>query len=161
MLWLTCPQVYCALSRGAARPASALTLKSLVSVGLRSLSTSSNCFPRHPVHSATRNLILARPAAPLVYRHPAPLYRPSQLARPFSLKSLFTKPERPPPPHIVARISLLEAEANANPHDASKQLDLFRELANTNMKASYEIIISRWERMCDVVRVLFFIGYLV
>ncbi|KAL1717527.1 P-loop containing nucleoside triphosphate hydrolase protein [Schizophyllum commune] len=148
---LASPQVYCALSRGAARPASALTLKSLVSVGLRSLSTSSNCFPRHPVHSATRNLILARPAAPLVYRHPAPLYRqPTQLARPFSLKSLFTKPERPPPPHVVARISLLEAEANANPHDASKQLDLFRELANTNMKASYEIIISRWERMCDV-----------
>ncbi|TRM58661.1 P-loop containing nucleoside triphosphate hydrolase protein [Schizophyllum amplum] len=145
---LASPQVYCALSRGA-RPASSLTA-SLVSVGLRSLSTSA-CFPRYPVHSATRNLILARPTAHIPPRSLPSLYRQSPLTlRPFSLKALWSKGEQPPPPHVVARISLLEAEANTKPRDVGKQLELFRELAQTNMKASYEIIVSRWERMCEV-----------
>ncbi|KAG5342745.1 hypothetical protein C0989_008694 [Termitomyces sp. Mn162] len=92
-------------------------------------------------------------AASLVYRvQPSP---PSVLAlysrRAFSLSYIFSRSPLPqtPPPLVIAHISRLEAEANVNPHDVSKQLALFQALSDTKLKSSYEFMISRWERMCE------------
>lgn len=72
--------------------------------------------------------------------------------RMISLGSIFSsKPERTPTPHVVALITRLEAEANVHPHDVSKQLALFEALIDTNMKSSYELVINRWEKMCEFV----------
>ncbi|KAG6820365.1 hypothetical protein H0H93_001557 [Arthromyces matolae] len=70
--------------------------------------------------------------------------------RPFSLGSIFSRsPQITPSPLVVAHISRLEAEANVSPHDVSKQLALLQALADTKLKSSYDLIISRWERMCE------------
>ncbi|KAF9005647.1 P-loop containing nucleoside triphosphate hydrolase protein, partial [Cyathus striatus] len=54
-----------------------------------------------------------------------------------------------PPPAVVARISWLEADANVFPNDVHRQLALFHALVDTNLASSYEVVISRWERMCE------------
>lgn len=38
-----------------------------------------------------------------------------------------------------------------HPHDVSKQLALFQALLDTKLKSSYDLVISRWERMCEFV----------
>jgi ATP-dependent metalloprotease len=75
-------------------------------------------------------------------------------SRPLSLSSIFSrsKPLQTPSPLVVAHITRLEAEANVHPHDVSKQLALFQALADTKLKSSYDLIISRWERTCEFVR---------
>ncbi|TFK29935.1 ATP-dependent peptidase [Coprinopsis marcescibilis] len=83
-------------------------------------------------------------------RH-SPLLRQVLLQRNISLGSIFAR-QRPPPaptPHVVAHITRLEAEANVHPHDVDRQLDLFEALVDTKMKSSFELVISRWERMCE------------
>ncbi|TEB31311.1 ATP-dependent metallopeptidase Hfl [Coprinellus micaceus] len=71
--------------------------------------------------------------------------------RPLSLGSIFGRPKPAPlpTPHVVAHITRLEAEANVQPHDVAKQVALFDALVATKMKSSYELVISRWERMCE------------
>lgn len=71
-----------------------------------------------------------------------------------SLSSIFSrfKPLQTPSPLVVAHITRLEAEANIHPHDISKQLALFQALADTKLKSSYDLILSRWERTCEFVR---------
>ncbi|KAJ7097931.1 ATP-dependent peptidase [Mycena belliarum] len=72
-------------------------------------------------------------------------------SRQLSLGSLFSRP-RPSPapsPHVVVEISKLEAEADINRHDAPKQITLFQALVSTKFKQSYEVVISRWEKMCE------------
>lgn len=78
--------------------------------------------------------------------------------RPLSLGSIFGRPKPAPlpTPHVVAHITRLEAEANVQPHDVAKQVALFDALVATKMKSSYELVISRWERMCEFVRKGFF-----
>jgi ATP-dependent metalloprotease len=103
----------------------------------------SNLFPQ--VH---------RIPGPLVFqgRHPRFLYQPCS-PRMLSLGSIFsrTRPVAAPTPLVVAHISRLEAEANVHPHDMAKQLALFEALMETNLKSSYELIITRWEKMCEFV----------
>ncbi|KAJ7219269.1 ATP-dependent peptidase [Mycena pura] len=72
-------------------------------------------------------------------------------SRPLSLGSIFSrpKPAAAPSPHVVVEISKLEAEADVNRHDVAKQLSLFQALVSTNFKQSYEVVISRWEKMCE------------
>ncbi|KAG5641287.1 hypothetical protein DXG03_005578, partial [Asterophora parasitica] len=69
------------------------------------------------------------------------------------LGSIFSRsqPLQTPSPLVVAHITRLEAEANVNPHDVSKQLALFQALVDTKLKSSYDLIISRWERMCEFI----------
>ncbi|KIK57837.1 hypothetical protein GYMLUDRAFT_46049 [Collybiopsis luxurians FD-317 M1] len=70
--------------------------------------------------------------------------------RNLSLGSIFSrKSSALPTPAVVANITRLEAEANVHPHDTSKQLVLFDALLDTKLKSSYELIISRWEKMCE------------
>ncbi|KAF9464699.1 ATP-dependent peptidase [Collybia nuda] len=71
--------------------------------------------------------------------------------RALSLGSIFTRsrPTQSPSPLVVAHITRLEAEANIHPHDIVKQLALFQALEDTKLKSSYELIITRWERMCE------------
>ncbi|KAF5365739.1 hypothetical protein D9758_003350 [Tetrapyrgos nigripes] len=74
--------------------------------------------------------------------------RPSN--RFLSLGSIFgSTASKLPSPTVVANITRLEAEANVYPHDVSKQLALFQALINTELKSSYDVIISRWEKMCQ------------
>jgi len=57
----------------------------------------------------------------------------------------------------VAKIARLESEANADPDDISKQLALYQSLIETQVKAGYELVITRWERMCELVNMLAFL----
>ncbi|KAF8212239.1 ATP-dependent peptidase [Mycena galopus ATCC 62051] len=59
------------------------------------------------------------------------------------------KPSPSPSPHVVVEISKLEAEADVNRHDIPKQLSLFQALVSTNLRQSYEVVINRWEKMCE------------
>ncbi|CAL1704748.1 unnamed protein product [Somion occarium] len=76
------------------------------------------------------------------------LFTPIRL---ISLSSIFSprKVTPTPPPSVVAHISTLEADANTHPHDVNRQIALFQALLNTSVKAGYDVIISRWERMCE------------
>ena len=100
----------------------------------------SNLFPK--VHRIPGSL----------FQHPRSLYQPCSL-RMLSLGSIFsrTRPVAAPTPLVVAHITRLEAEANVHPHDMAKQLALFEALLATNLKSSYELIITRWEKMCEFV----------
>jgi hypothetical protein len=74
--------------------------------------------------------------------------------RAFSIGSIFgrgNKPPSTPSPLTVATIAGIEADANANPHDIAKQLTLFQALVDTGVKPGYDIVVSRWERMCTFV----------
>jgi hypothetical protein len=88
---------------------------------------------------------------------PSFLHRPLQLAfvpsRTISLSSIFSsKPSPTPPPHAVAHVAKIEADANAHPYDVEKQLTLFHALSETNIQPGYELVINRWERMSEFVR---------
>jgi ATP-dependent metalloprotease len=52
---------------------------------------------------------------------------------------------------MIANIASIEASADANPHDVEKQVALFNALVDTQVKAGYDVVISRWERMCEFV----------
>ena len=102
----------------------------------------SNLFPQHKI-----------PGSLLFQgRHPRFLYQPCS-HRMLSLGSIFsrTRPVASPTPLVVAHITRLEAEANVHPHDMAKQLVLFEALLETNLKSSFELIITRWEKMCEYV----------
>jgi ATP-dependent metalloprotease len=79
-----------------------------------------------------------------------------------SLGSIFSrsKPVAAPDPHVVAHITRLEAEANVHPHNVAKQLTLFEALLATNLKSSYELVITRWEKMCEFVSSDFLLEHL-
>lgn len=79
-----------------------------------------------------------------------------------SLGSIFSrsKPAAAPTPLVVAHITRLEAEANVYPHDVAKQLALFEALLATNLKSSYELVITRWEKMCEYVSSVFCLEHL-
>ncbi|KAJ7905489.1 ATP-dependent peptidase [Mycena olivaceomarginata] len=104
-------------------------------------------FSRPPFPLGLR--VSLRPSTP---RIPSPT---SQLillhSRHLSLGSIFSrpKPSPSPSPHVVVEISKLEAEADVNRHDVPKQITLFQALVSTNFKQSYEVVISRWEKMCE------------
>lgn len=78
-----------------------------------------------------------------------------------SLGSIFSrsKPIAAPTPLVVAHITRLEAEANVHPHDVAKQLTLFEALLETNLKSSHELVITRWEKMCEFVSTSFFLPH--
>lgn len=82
--------------------------------------------------------------------------RPLQLvliqSRTISLGSIFSSKHSPtPPPHAVAHVARIEADANAHPYDVEKQLALFQALSDTNIQPGYEVTINRWERMTEFV----------
>lgn len=112
--------------------------------------------PRPPLFSST--ILLRTPSIRRFHHnlHTNPqripnLVFPSPTRRLLSVSSLFTrsKPLQTPSPLVVAHITRLEAEANVHPHDVSKQLALFQALADTKLKSSYDLIITRWERTCE------------
>ncbi|TFK76445.1 ATP-dependent peptidase [Pluteus cervinus] len=82
---------------------------------------------------------------------PSPLLLGPHGCRHLSLGSIFNrqKPSPTPSPLVVAHITRLEAEANVHPHDVSKQLALLQALVETKLKSSYDLVINRWERMCE------------
>lgn len=98
----------------------------------------------------------------LVYQgrcHPF-LYQPCSY-RMLSLGSIFSRSKpSSPTPLVVAHITRLEAEANVHPHDVAKQLSLFEALLSTNLKSSYELVITRWEKMCEFVSSAFCLSIL-
>ncbi|KAJ6502552.1 ATP-dependent peptidase [Mycena sanguinolenta] len=108
-------------------------------------------FLSRPVFSAGLRVSL-RPPSPRVPRPTSPLILLQ--SRHLSLGSIFSrpKPAASPSPHVVVEISKLEAEADVNRHDVAKQITLFQALVSTNLKQSYEVVISRWEKMCEFDR---------
>ncbi|KAI6036589.1 ATP-dependent metallopeptidase Hfl, partial [Pisolithus microcarpus] len=61
----------------------------------------------------------------------------------------WSKPNATPSPDTVAEIARLEAEVNTDPNNSQAHEELFRALAATKTKAGYDLIMSRWERMCE------------
>lgn len=57
-----------------------------------------------------------------------------------------------PEPAVMAKILELEQVANAEPHNAQKQLAFFEALMQSAVKPAYDVVIARWERMCEFVR---------
>ena len=101
------------------------------------------------------------------YTHPIPpsLLRSAPLRAPSPILALCTRrhlslgsvfgigPNKPTPSaHAVAHVARIEADADANPADVTKQLVLFQALADTRVSAGWELISARWERMCEFVR---------
>ncbi|KAK0483622.1 ATP-dependent peptidase [Armillaria novae-zelandiae] len=107
------------------------------------------CIQR-PFGPTTRTLLTAS----LVSRRPflpTPTINLITQSRNLTLGSIFNrfKGSPTPSPTVVAHVTKLEAEANVYPHDVVKQLALFDALLETKLKSSYELIINRWERMCE------------
>ncbi|CDO68314.1 hypothetical protein BN946_scf184799.g41 [Trametes cinnabarina] len=59
------------------------------------------------------------------------------------------KPSALPPPEVVAKVSKLEAEADAHPEDVEKQVALFEALVATKVKPGLDTVVARWERLCE------------
>lgn len=76
------------------------------------------------------------------------------IRKPWSFSTLFSrnKAGSTPPISTVAAVARLEADANAKPADVGRQLALFKALSETRTKAGFDLIIARWERMCEFVR---------
>ncbi|KAG7452520.1 ATP-dependent peptidase [Guyanagaster necrorhizus] len=105
---------------------------------------------RRPLGLTTRTLLTAS----LASRRPSfPSFTLNIIAksRNVSLGSIFNrfKGSPAPSPTVVAHVTKLEAEANVYPHDVGKQLALFDALLETKLRSSYELILNRWERMCE------------
>ncbi|KAI0928719.1 ATP-dependent zinc metalloprotease FTSH 5, mitochondrial, variant 2 [Taiwanofungus camphoratus] len=95
--------------------------------------------------SASQSTITLLSAQHALRRPPTILH-----TRSLSLASIFTrKPTPTPPPVVVANVAAFEADANANPHDVQKQVALFEALIGTKVKPGYDVVIARWERMCE------------
>lgn len=56
-----------------------------------------------------------------------------------------------PPLHSIRQITQAEAEADADPDNVEAQLKLFRMLLESSRPAGRNVLISRWERMCEFV----------
>lgn len=132
------------LLRGAVRPPSTRPVTLVCQIPARQLATFRPFQPQHiTLARATRS---------------SQRFSISPGLRPLSLGSIFSRgpPTPSPTPVVVAHITRLEAEANVNPHDVQKQLALFRALVDTKLKSSHDLIINRWERMCEFVRQMTF-----
>ena len=115
--------------------------------------------PTHPCFTlrslSTTSVLRAHSLRP----HLRPHAKPSPIltlvsARSFSLLPKFLRRNTATPsPEVITKINILEADANANPHDVAKQVALFAALSATNTKSGYEVIINRWERMCEHVSI--------
>ncbi|KAJ8584286.1 ATP-dependent metallopeptidase Hfl [Rhizopogon salebrosus TDB-379] len=102
-----------------------------------------------PIQPYSR-ISLACKASPIIFHHRnQPLPAQPCLRRALSLFP-WSKASSTPAPAVVAKVARLEAEANANPDDVSKQLALFYALTETQVKAGYEVVMTRWERMCEL-----------
>ena len=104
-----------------------------------------------PAFRFSPRLVCAKPPLRLF-----PVLSPQFQSRTFSLSSFFPRFSQKdiPSPHVVAQITRLEADANVSLHDVEKQLALFRALIDTRMPSSYELVVTRWDRMCEYVRLL-------
>ncbi|KAI0336498.1 ATP-dependent metallopeptidase Hfl [Cubamyces sp. BRFM 1775] len=83
-------------------------------------------------------------AAAFPSRHPT-----ATQSRLLSLSSLFRRPTSLPGPSVTAKISKLEAEADADPNNVEKQVALFEALAATKVKPALDTVVARWERLCE------------
>ena len=101
------------------------------------------------------------PSYHLQHRYFSPTIATTTSNRHFSLANLLTrrKPVQTPSPAVVANIALIEADANASPHNPQKQIALFEALMQTKNKAGYDLVATRWERMCEFVRPVLFFYY--
>ncbi|KAG1753500.1 ATP-dependent metallopeptidase Hfl [Suillus lakei] len=121
---------------------SVVSLPSKSCIQLRSFSNS------RPIQPYSRFTLTSKPS-PLITQHRIqPLTAQPCLRRALSLFP-WSKASSTPAPAVVAKVAHLEAEANANPDDVTKQLALYQVLVGTQVKAGYEVVITRWERMCE------------
>lgn len=112
-----------------------------------------------------KSLLRALSTASFVHGHRSLLYRTTLLRTSPILDSIIF-PRRYisigsvrspiPPPDTVAAITRLETEADLHPRDTDKQLALFQGLEATNTKHGHDLVVVRWERMCEFVRAFLF-----
>lgn len=115
-----------------------------------------------PLASPTHFLVTSRWAASsrsLI--HLAATSRRSSCYNTSKILQLTTSPKSPairhasnsafPPVHSVAIITRAEAEADADPNNVDAQVRLFKLLIESQRSAGWNVILSRWERMCEFV----------
>lgn len=137
-----------------------MSLHLLFSGALRAQGRSANALPLKPCiqfrsFSSLRRTVsypriaVAHPTSPLIppARHRVPWPQPC-IRRSLSFLP-WSKATSTPSPDTVAEIATLEAEVNADPNDVSKHVALFKAMAGTKTKAGYDLVMSRWERMCE------------
>ncbi|KAL4074440.1 peptidase family M41-domain-containing protein [Scleroderma yunnanense] len=108
---------------------------------LRSFSTLRRTAPTFPL-SQTRSALIPQSRQGIPWSQPC-------IRRSLSLFP-WSKPTPTPTPDTVAQIARLEAEANTDPNNVQVHEELFRALAATKTKAGYDLIMSRWERLCEL-----------
>ncbi|KAG1756777.1 ATP-dependent metallopeptidase Hfl [Suillus paluster] len=101
-----------------------------------------------PVQPYSRSTLAYTPSQLITQPRIQPLTAQPCLRRALSLFP-WSKASSTPAPAVVAKVARLEADANANPDDVAKQLSLYQVLVDTQVKAGYEVVITRWERMCE------------
>lgn len=127
-------------------------------MGALRVSARSGCLPAHSLSARHISTLDVLPRATVLRQTVPRPYSPtlsSCARRHLSLGSIFSRPKpvTTPAPLVVAHVTRLEAEANVHPHDVAKQLALYQALLDTKLKSSYDLVISRWERMCEFVRI--------
>jgi ATP-dependent metalloprotease len=118
------------------------------------------------IYRLSSSLLRTPTPIPIAYSAPAySLLKPSILTSPQcqhrtlslgSLGSFFDhgKPAQTPSTGVVGNVTSTEIDADAAPHDLEKQLTLFQSLMDTKVKSGYDMVIARWERMCEIVSLL-------
>lgn len=126
----------------------------MLGLGLRSLRPTAfptffACGSRHPVLSRSFIQLAAQQARRVPSRQPSDVLR---LVKPFNFTVRYASElSNVPPVHSVRQITQAEAEADADPNNVGAQVKLFRMLLESARPAGRNVIISRWERMCEFV----------
>jgi hypothetical protein len=99
-----------------------------------------------------QSVLFTRSARPSLYAAtPSLLARRQIWTSAWSTVKRFT-PERITNPLVYSRIVALESEANAFPHNVSKQVTLWRAILDMDTNTGHQRIINRWERLLEFVR---------
>lgn len=114
-----------------------------------------------PLASPTHFLVTGRWAASSRSLHLAATFRRLSCYNTSRILQLSTPPKSTairnasssafPPVHSVALITRAEAEADADPNNVDIQVLLFKLLIESQRSAGWNVILSRWERMCEFV----------
>lgn len=145
------------LPNARARLATALpSSRPMLGLGLRSLRSAASpniflCGPRcpSPFRSFIRNASLHAAARPVPAKLPLKVLQLVYLSNPGFRRA--SQLANLPPLHSVRQITQAEAEADANPSNVDAQVKLFRLLLESSRPAGRNVIVSRWERMCEFV----------
>ena len=102
-----------------------------------------------PFRSFIRHASLLAAAHPVTAKQPLKVLQLVSLSNPGFRRA--SQLATLPPLHSVRQITQAEAEADADPSNVDAQVKLFRLLLESSRPAGRNVVVSRWERMCEFV----------